>query len=41
MIENSVDNEINNTNEEEKTFDIKMIKIMTPGEYPGSHQIQE
>ena len=41
MIENSVDNEINDTKEEEKTLDIKMIEIMTPGEYLGSQQIQE
>ena len=41
VIENGVDSEIKDIKEEAKTFDIKMIEIVTPDEYSGSKQIQE
>ena len=41
VIENGVDSEINDIQEEAQTFDIKIVEIVTPGEYSGSKQIQE
>ena len=41
VIENGIDSEIKDIKEKVKTFDVEMIKIVTPDEYSGSKQIQE
>ena len=39
VIENGIDSEIKDIKEKVKTFDVEMIKIVTPDEYSGSKRI--